>query len=66
MTRTRPLERVVDAAELVSLRDPDNLPILIEWLTDSVEPIRYWAALGCVMLRERAAPARGALTGRLD
>jgi arylsulfatase A-like enzyme len=56
-----PLERVFELAWLASERDPANLPRLIEALTDACEPIRWWAAQGCAMLRNQAAPAEAAL-----
>jgi arylsulfatase A-like enzyme len=56
-----PAERVFALACLASERDPANLPRLIEALTDPCEPIRWWAAQGCAMLRDKAAPAEVAL-----
>jgi len=60
-----PVARVLRVADVAAQRDPANLPSLLEWLADDAEPVRWWAALGCVMLREGAAPARDALIGRL-
>ncbi len=61
-----PVERVFELAMLASDRNPSNLPTLIEALNDSSEPIRWWAAQGCAMLREKAAAAEGALRQRLQ
>ncbi|MHB8899624.1 MAG: sulfatase-like hydrolase/transferase [Thermoguttaceae bacterium] len=61
-----PLDRVFEIATLASDRDPRNLPRLTAALEDPCEPIRWWAAQGCAMLRRRAAPAQAALEGRLD
>ncbi|HQU41222.1 MAG TPA: sulfatase-like hydrolase/transferase, partial [Pirellulales bacterium] len=61
-----PVERVFDLAGLASQRDPANLPKLIEALDDTSEPIRWWAAQGCTMLGEKAAPAEAALRRRLE
>jgi arylsulfatase A-like enzyme len=61
-----PLERIMDAADAATKRDAANLPKFIEWMNDANECIRYWAALGCVMLREKAAPAAGAIAKRLE
>jgi arylsulfatase A-like enzyme len=61
-----PLERVFDLANLASERRPANLPQLITALEDPSEPVRWWAAQGCAMLREKAAPAATALHKRLD
>ena len=57
-----PMERILDVADTAIRRDPVNLARPIRWLADDHECIRYWAALGCVMLRERAARAADALT----
>ncbi|MCX6878096.1 MAG: sulfatase-like hydrolase/transferase [Verrucomicrobia bacterium] len=61
-----PLERVFALATLASLRNVANLPKLIEALDDPCEPIRWWAAQGCTLLRSQAAPAETALRQRLD
>jgi hypothetical protein len=60
-----PLERIMDVANMATKRDPANLPALVRWLEDPHECIRYWAALGCLMLGEKAAPASAALGKRL-
>jgi arylsulfatase A-like enzyme len=56
-----PIARVFALANLVSERNAANLPKLIEALDDPSEPMRWWAAQGCTMLREKAAPAETAL-----
>jgi len=61
-----PVEKVFILANLASERSPVNLPKLIEALADPCEPIRWWAAQGCTMLREKAASAERALRQRLD
>jgi len=61
-----PLEKILQAADTATKRDPANLPKLIAGLEDENECIRYWAALGCVMLRAKAAPAVEALAKRLE
>ena len=61
-----PLEKVLDAADAAAQRHPANLPKLMAWLDDPNECLRYWAALGCVMLRDKAAVAAEALAKRLD
>jgi len=64
--RDYPVEAVIDAAEMASRRDPANLPKLVELLDHANECMRWWGALGCVMLRQKAAPAAAALLRRLD
>ncbi len=61
-----PLERLFDLAERATSRDPRELPALRAALTDPYPAIRYWSAVGCILLRERAAPAREALRGLLE
>ncbi|MGD0093487.1 MAG: sulfatase-like hydrolase/transferase [Planctomycetota bacterium] len=61
-----PLERVYAVANLASEQNPANLPKLTEALEDASEPVRWWAVQGCTMLREKAAPAAGALLRRLE
>jgi arylsulfatase A-like enzyme len=60
-----PLERIMEVADLATKRDPANLPKLSPLLNDDNECIRYWAALGCVMLKQKSAPAKDALASRL-
>jgi HEAT repeat protein len=61
-----PIERVFALANLASDRNAANLPELIAALDDPCEPIRWWAAQGCTMLREKAWPAETALRQRLS
>jgi arylsulfatase A-like enzyme len=61
-----PVKRVFAMAGLASRREPANLPKFIAALDDASEPIRWWAAQGCTMLREKAAPAEAALRARLE
>jgi arylsulfatase A-like enzyme len=60
-----PLERVMALADLATARDAANLPKFIEGLADPSEVIRYWSALGCLMLRDKAAAADGVLARAL-
>jgi arylsulfatase A-like enzyme len=60
-----PVGRVLALANLAAERNPENLPKLIEALEDPSEPIRWWAAQGCAMLREKAAPVEPLLRKRL-
>lgn len=60
-----PLERILDVADRVGERDPANLAIFAAALDDPHPIVRYWAATGCLVLRERAAPAAAQLAARL-
>jgi N-sulfoglucosamine sulfohydrolase len=55
------LERIVEAAESAGLRDPENIPELIQLLKDKDSGVRYWAAVGCSALEKRAKPAAESL-----
>jgi len=61
-----PVERVFEMANLASERKQGNLPQLIKALVDPSEPIRWWAAQGCAMLRKDAIAAEKALMDCLD
>jgi arylsulfatase A-like enzyme len=61
-----PVERVVDLANRASERDAAQVPQFITALEDPSEPMRWWAAQGCTMLGEKAAPATEALRKHLD
>lgn len=61
-----PFERVVELAGMAAERKAENLPRLTAALEDPNEAIRWWGALGCVMLRQKAAPAEIALRKRLE
>jgi N-sulfoglucosamine sulfohydrolase len=60
-----PIERIVDLADKATSRDPRHLADLQTALSDSHPVIRYWAALGCVVLQQKAAAAKSALVPRL-
>src|SRR5439155_2736198 len=53
-----PLEKILDLVGLATARDPANLAKFIERISDENEMMRYWAVLGCLMLNEKAAPAK--------
>jgi len=61
-----PVERVFALANLASERNPANLPKLIKALDDHCEPVRWWGAQGCTMLRHKAAPAETVLRQHLE
>jgi arylsulfatase A-like enzyme len=61
-----PLARVVDIANAASERNERHLSQFIEALEDPSEPVRWWAAQGCAMLRDRAGAAQSALLKHLS
>ena len=62
-----PLDQVMAVARIAALGQVDGLPQLTAALRSPVEVIRYWAAIGLLILGSNAAPARTqmleALTG---
>jgi hypothetical protein len=60
-----PLQRIMELADVVTQRDPANLSKFIPLMTTDNECIRYWATMGCLMLRDKASPAAEALYKRL-
>jgi len=61
-----PLERILDLADQASDGDPSNLPALVAALDDPHPVLRYWAATGCLILQDKAAPAKAKLLERLN
>jgi N-sulfoglucosamine sulfohydrolase len=60
-----PLARILDAAELAARRDAGDVPRLIALMKDADPAVRFWAATGCCVRREKAAAATGALRSLL-
>jgi arylsulfatase A-like enzyme len=60
-----PLERLIDFADVVTKRDPASIPQFVKAMTDANEAVRYWAVLGCLMVGDKATPAKGALVAAL-
>ncbi|MFC4311891.1 sulfatase-like hydrolase/transferase [Steroidobacter flavus] len=56
-----PLRRVMRVAQAAARRDPRKLATLRKALADRDDVVRYWAALGLLMLGMQAAPATSAL-----
>jgi HEAT repeat protein len=55
------LDRIIETAEMASSRDVKYLPEIIGRLTDKNPSVRYWAAIGCTVLKEHAVTAKQAL-----
>lgn len=52
-----PIKRVMEAASVASLLDPDDLPKLKKFLQDADSGVRYWGALGILMRGPKAVDA---------
>ena len=61
-----PIDRVFEMATLASERNPAHLTRFIAALDDPSEPVRWWAAQGCTMLRMKASSAEAALRKRIE
>ncbi|MCU0872549.1 MAG: sulfatase-like hydrolase/transferase [Pirellulaceae bacterium] len=61
-----PIERIVALADKASSRDPADLPDLTAAMEDPHPIIRYWGAVGCLVLQDKAAGAKAALTTLLN
>ena len=61
-----PLEHLVDLAEKATSRNPEHLFELIQAMDNEYGPIRFWGALGCVVLGYDAIVARSALITLLE
>lgn len=56
-----PMEKILDAADLASRRQPGNLLKLKALLSDREPAVRWWAAVGLTALGKKTKPARQAL-----
>ncbi len=61
-----PLEQILNMANLASDGDPRNLPSLVTSLDDPHPIVRYWAATGCLILKNKASLAKSKLTELLN
>ncbi|MEP6737761.1 MAG: sulfatase/phosphatase domain-containing protein, partial [Chryseolinea sp.] len=60
------LERIIETADLASMRDPKNVSILTKRLTDNDPAVRYWAAIGCTVMPNEMAGAESRLASLLE
>ncbi|QIF01513.1 sulfatase-like hydrolase/transferase [Roseimicrobium sp. ORNL1] len=60
-----PLERIIDVADVATSRDASALPQLLKAMEDPHPVVRYWGAIGCLVLQKDAAPAKEKLLGLL-
>lgn len=61
-----PLARLIDLADLAIQRDGANRPKFGAAMGDANESVRYWGALGCLMLKDAADREQPALVKLLD
>lgn len=65
-TRKVDLAAIVDAAEIGTLGNPENIEMLKSYLKNSESAIRYWGATGLLILGKNAAAAKPDLTEALN
>lgn len=61
-----PIERILHVATIAISREISKLQELIAALDDPNPVVRYWAATGCLLLKDRAATAKQKLLVLLD
>ncbi|HEY5749279.1 MAG TPA: sulfatase-like hydrolase/transferase [Chryseolinea sp.] len=55
------MDRIIETAEMASSRDVKHLPEIIQRLTEANPSVRYWAAVGCTVLKAHAVAAKESL-----
>jgi len=60
------LDRYIEVADIALKNDPANVDQLTEFLKDKDRGVRYWGAVGLMMLGKDAQPAKKALLSTLD
>lgn len=60
------LDAYLEIADLAISGDPKNLPEFIKSLHDKDSGVRYWAAMGCMILGNTSAPAKSPLKEALN
>jgi N-sulfoglucosamine sulfohydrolase len=61
-----PIERIANLADRATSRDPSVLSDLLVAMDDPHPVIRYWGAVGCLLLQDAAEPARERLLSLLQ
>jgi N-sulfoglucosamine sulfohydrolase len=60
------LQIIIETAEMSSSRDVKFLPEIIKRLAHDDPSVRYWAAIGCLVLKDNAGNARDILSSLLS
>jgi N-sulfoglucosamine sulfohydrolase len=61
-----PIERIVDLADIATSRDPQHVNDLVAAANDPHPVIRYWAAVGFLVLRKSSSDAKTTVTRLLE
>lgn len=60
------IESIIQTAEAATKGKEENLPEFIKMMDEDDPAIRYWAVTSCIILKEKAMPAKDALIKKLD
>jgi N-sulfoglucosamine sulfohydrolase len=60
------LQTIIETAEMNSSRDPKYLKEIISRLNHQDPSVRYWASVGCILLKEQSAVAKDILKNLLS
>ena len=52
-----PLNRIIETAELATIKDKKKIPVIIDRLNDNSPAVRFWAATGCAILPDKTKSA---------
>lgn len=55
------LKTIIETAEISSSRDPRHLPEILKRLKHPEAAVRYWAAIGCIVLKQHAGASKDQL-----
>ena len=58
--------KILNAANIATMRDESNIDQIIQFLGDENPTVRYWGASGALILKDKAMPAREALLAVLE
>ncbi len=61
-----PIDLILETAEIASLGQEKHINLMIERLSHQEAAVRYWAAVGLIVLQEQASPAKAALLNSLN
>ncbi len=61
-----PIDRIIETAEMATSFDDSKLSEIIKRLKDTDSAVRYWAAVGCTILADKANQAIGQLLEMLE
>jgi arylsulfatase A-like enzyme len=61
-----PLDHIIETADLATIGNSENIPVIIQRLDDPDPSVRYWAATGCIIHGREASEATNQLFNLLE